>query len=304
MKTKLLELHEQRLAGGQREAGRAILRGDAGQLPMREFELREKQDGTGGTKLNFTGFASVTDQPYEMQDWLGSYTEVVRSGAFKTTLAQNPDTMFLLNHGGLTMARTQAGTLRLDERMPSAGQVGGLWVDADLDPRRNDVNDMRIAVDNGEINEMSFAFMVTRQEWSPDYEQRDITEVNIDGGDVSAVNKGANPHTNGLVSLRSMLSPRALANLTGALREGRALTAQQNAALTRVLNALAMADSHIDASLEDLSSFLGVPNPDEDADGNDGDEGAGSGMESESAAALEEARALLAVDLYDIDRRK
>jgi hypothetical protein len=57
---------------------------------------------------------------------------------------------------------------------------------------------------------MSFAFRVTRQEWSPDYSQRDITEVNLSKGDVSIVNYGANPHTAGLTSLRSALTDGTL----------------------------------------------------------------------------------------------
>jgi phage head maturation protease len=42
---------------------------------------------------------------------------------------------------------------------------------------------------------MSFAFRVTRQQWSPDYDQRDILEVDLHRGDVSVVNFGANPAT-------------------------------------------------------------------------------------------------------------
>lgn len=296
MKTKLLALHEQRLAGGQQVACRAIARGDAGMLPMREFELREVPDGSGGSKLNFTGYASVTEESYEMSDWLGSYSEVVRSGAFKTTLSQNPDVMFLLNHGGLTMARTKAGSLRLDERTPTSDGPGGLWVDADLDPRRSDINDMRIAIDNGDIDEMSFAFRVTRQEWSPDYEQRDILEVDINGGDVSTVNKGANPFTGGLVSLRSMLSPRALISLNSSLRDGRPLSAQQTSALSRVLDALARSEGQFDASQEDVSDFIDAIRLDDSAV-ETGD------AEQEAARELEEARALLAADLHEIDRR-
>jgi len=63
---------------------------------------------------------------------------------------------------------------------------------------------------------MSFAFRVTRQEWNDAYDQRWITEVNLDKGDVSPVNYGANPHTGGMVSMRSAV----------ALLSGRGLTAQ------------------------------------------------------------------------------
>jgi phage head maturation protease len=86
----------------------------------------------------------------------------------------------------------------------------GLHVEADLDPRNGQVADIRSAMERGDLDEMSFAFRVTRQEWSPDYSQRDITEVNMNKGDVSIVNYGANPHTSGLTSLRSALTDGTL----------------------------------------------------------------------------------------------
>jgi HK97 family phage prohead protease len=159
--------------------------------PFRGVELRSKPDGTGGENLTFTGYASVTEQGYEMEDWLGSYTEVVRAGAFKKTLSEGADVPFLVNHGGLTLARTKSGTLRLAE------DDTGLHTEADLDPASPHVLALRSAMERGDVDEMSFGFWVTRQQWSPDYDQRDILEVNLNRGDVSVVNYGANPHTVG-----------------------------------------------------------------------------------------------------------
>jgi len=164
--------------------------------PIDGCEIREQANGT----LRFTGYASVTETPYEMQDWLGDYTEVVRAGAFAKTLSEGADVPFKLNHDGMTLARTKSGTMRLSE------DSTGLHVEADLDPANGQVRDIRSAMDQGDLDEMSFAFRVTRQEWSPDYSQRDITEVNLNKGDVSIVNYGANPHTAGLTSLRSALT--------------------------------------------------------------------------------------------------
>ena len=284
MKPNLLAPHERRLADGVMQARRAIFRADAGNLPMREFELREKPDGTGGTKLHFNGYASVTEQGYTINDWLGDYTEIVRQGSFKTTLSQDPDVAFLLNHSGMTMARTRSGSLRLSE------DDTGLHTDADLDPRRSDINDLRIAIENGDIDEMSFAFRVTRQQWSPEYDQRDILEVDINGGDVSTVNKGANPYTGGLVSLRSMVSPRVLHSVNDALRSGNQLSEAQTRTLQRVLSALAVADGEVDASPDDISILLGEttePAPVEDATEDDG---------------LQEALDLMAADLKAADQ--
>ncbi|MDH6123867.1 MULTISPECIES: HK97 family phage prohead protease [unclassified Kitasatospora] len=155
------------------------------------IELRALDDGFGGKTLRFTGYASVTESPYEMSDWLGDYSEVVRRGAFARTLAAGADVPFVVNHGGLTLARTKSGTLRLAE------DSTGLHVEADLDPRSPSVLDLQVAMERGDVDEMSFGFRVTAQEWSPDWTQRDITEVDLNKGDVSAVNYGANPATAG-----------------------------------------------------------------------------------------------------------
>ncbi|GAA2137796.1 hypothetical protein GCM10009760_18580 [Kitasatospora kazusensis] len=165
-------------------------------MPFRGVELRSKPNGTGGEVLHFEGYACVTETGYEMQDWLGPFTEVVRAGAFTRTLADNADVPFLLNHSGMTLARTKSGTLRLAE------DSTGLHTDADLDPANPDVAALRSAMSRGDLDEMSFAFWVRSQQWSPDYSQRDILDVDLDHGDVSLVNYGANPATSAQMNAR------------------------------------------------------------------------------------------------------
>jgi HK97 family phage prohead protease len=160
-------------------------------MPFRNVELRAKPNGTGGETLLFTGYASVTEAPYEMQDWLGPFTEVIRQGAFKKTLNDGADVPFLINHSGMTLARTKSGTLRLSE------DDTGLYSEADLDPASPTVQALRSAMERGDVDEMSFAFWIMRRQWSPDFEQLDILEVNLNKGDVSVVNYGANPATAG-----------------------------------------------------------------------------------------------------------
>lgn len=168
--------------------------------PFRDVELRAKPDGTGGEALLFRGYACVVEVAYEMQDWLGPYTEIVRSGSFTKTLSESADVPFKVNHEGITLARTKSGTLRLAE------DGTGLHAEADLDPKSPAVQTLRSAMERGDLDEMSFAFQTTRQTWSPDYTQRDITEVNLNKGDVSIVNFGANSATAG-----ATLDARALA---------------------------------------------------------------------------------------------
>lgn len=143
----------------------------------------------GRESFHLNGIASVTDKPYEMYDWLGTYDEIMEHKAFDQTLSQDPDVAFLLNHKGMTMARTKNRTLTLG--MCSTG----LEADAYLNPERTDCRDLVSAIDDGDIDEMSFAFMIEEAWWSDDFETFRISEVNLDRGDVSAVNYGANPYT-------------------------------------------------------------------------------------------------------------
>lgn len=159
-----------------------------------QLEVRAQKAG-GPTMVE--GYASVTEEPFEMWDWLGPYSEVVRQGAFAKTLAENPQVQLLLNHGGLAMAYTKAGSLRLSE------DSTGLHMEADVNTSRGDVRDMVTAIEDGAVDEMSFAFRVTRQMWSPDYDQRDILEVDLHRGDVSVVNFGANPATSVAPAMRA-----------------------------------------------------------------------------------------------------
>ncbi|YCK35165.1 HK97 family phage prohead protease [Actinomadura sp. ATCC 39365] len=162
----------------------------------RAFPVQLEVRAQAGGPTVVEGYASITEAGYEMWDMLGAYTEVVRNGAFAKTLAEQPQVQLLLNHGGLSMAYTKAGTLALGE------DEHGLHMRAEVNPVRSDVRDMLTALEDGAVDEMSFAFRVVRQQWSPDYDQRDITEVSLHRGDVSVVNFGANPETS--VAMRGL----------------------------------------------------------------------------------------------------
>ena len=106
----------------------------------REFELRSAPDGTGSDVLNFEGYASVFDAPYEMEDMWGDYTECIRAGAFAKTLSEAADVPFKINHDGMTLARTKSGTMQLSE------DSTGLLVRAQLDPANPQVAALRSAM--------------------------------------------------------------------------------------------------------------------------------------------------------------
>lgn len=152
-----------------------------------------RSDSGDGT-LGLNGYACVTGVAYEVNDWLGTYEETVEPGSFSKTLAEKDDVRLLLNHDGLPLARTKSGTLRLSE------DNTGLATDADLDKRSGLTNDVSVAMERGDLDQMSFAFQVTRQEWNEDYTQRFIREVKL--FDVSVVTFPASPSTS--VKLRGI----------------------------------------------------------------------------------------------------
>jgi Escherichia/Staphylococcus phage prohead protease len=149
----------------------------------------EQRDGDDKPWHHLNGVASVTATPYQMWDMFGPYQETVALGAFDESLSRNPDVAFLVNHKGLTMARTTTGTLAL-----SSGPHG-LVTEAWLNPDRTDVRDLAIAISDGCINQMSFAAHLELGEWNDDYTAFTMTKLDLNCGDVSAVNFGANPHT-------------------------------------------------------------------------------------------------------------
>ena len=164
-------------------------------LAVSAVELRA---GTSSSSVTVDGYACTTETPYEMEDWYGPYTEVVRSGAFTKTLSEQADVRLLVNHDGLPLARTKSGTLTLEE------DDKGLRFTAELDASSSMVQDLRSAMNRGDLDQCSFAFRVTRQQWSPDFDQRDILEVEL--YDVSLVTYPANPTTS--AQLRSALARR------------------------------------------------------------------------------------------------
>jgi hypothetical protein len=163
-------------------------------------EIREAADGS----FTIAGYASTTDAPYEVTDFLGSYQETISRGAFSKALQENDDVRLLVNHDGVPLARTKSGTLQLREVAKSAddpqgrGQTG-LWSEASLDSASPLAQTVRSAMERGDLGEMSFAFQATRQEWNTDYSERTIREVKL--FDVSVVTYPANPGTS--VSLNS-----------------------------------------------------------------------------------------------------
>lgn len=161
-----------------------------------DMELRDAQDSDD--EFILTGYAS-TFKDYEMYGGPANgmgWVERIHRKAFDRTLRENPDLHLLINHEGMPLARTKSGTLKLSV------DNGGLKVEARLDRSDPDVQRLEPKMRRGDMDEMSFAFRVKKQEWKahPDFEDDDqslrvIEELSLHKGDVSVVNFGANPTT-------------------------------------------------------------------------------------------------------------
>ena len=233
------------------------------EMPFSDAECRMDAVGTG---MTFRGYASIFDSPYAITDAYGEYQETVKRTAFDKTLAQGADVVFLVNHSGAPLARTKSGTLTLR----TDGK--GLLAEAKLDPSNPRAAELRSMVERQDLDEMSFVFRDLLPSWDDSYTERNLREVSLHHGDVSAVNFGANGATKGLVSMRAasrgLLWPSTV-QVAEALKEyraGSALSGTSMATLKHVLSLVAAADTAVDQAQPLLAELLGVPNPDEKQD--------------------------------------
>lgn len=159
-------------------------------LRLADLELRD----AGSDTVELRGYATVWDYSYEVAGGpqMGGWTETMAAGAATRTLNAKPDVRLLVNHEGLPLARTKSGTLQLH-----ADERGLMVVAPALDLRNPAVQELRSAMDRGDVDEMSMGFRVTRNEWNADYTDRVIREIALDvsGADVSVVTFPANPAT-------------------------------------------------------------------------------------------------------------
>lgn len=176
----------------QRRCAQSALAAPVARVSDASLQIRNAVED--GSRLDFTGHASVYERGFEMWDMFGPYTEVVAAGAGAESLARTDlDVPLVLQHESLRrIARTTTGTLILSE------DDTGLLVEApDLDPADPDVAYVAPKITSGLINEMSFMFRITAGQWSPDWTEYRIESYDIHRGDVAIVGYGANPLTDG-----------------------------------------------------------------------------------------------------------
>ena len=162
---------------------------DGVDVPQREVRKLEKLEvratPDGGAILE--GYATVYDYAYSIGDVdRGGFMETIMSGAAAKS-AGEADVRLLINHEGIPLARTRSGTMTLES------DDIGLRVTAELDPMNPLSASLRSAMERGDMDQMSFAFRVLRDEWNSDYSERKIYELKL--FDVSMVTYPANPAT-------------------------------------------------------------------------------------------------------------
>lgn len=149
-----------------------------------DYGVEKKEDG----RAHIKGVPIVFERPTDIG---GYFEETIARGAISPEILK--DVAFFYNHDLNTkpLARTRTGKLKFDI------DDNGVNMDADVNLNRSDVNDLYVAIDDGDIDGMSFMFRVEDEEWKDldsDYPKRRINKIGY-VQEVSAVNYPAYPQT-------------------------------------------------------------------------------------------------------------
>lgn len=154
------------------------------------LKLEARSDGEGAPKL--VGYAAM----FNVEANIGGYfREMIAPGAFAKAIGTD-DVRALFNHdSNIVLGRNKAGTLILSE------DAAGLRVEIDP-PDTALARDLMVSMQRGDITQMSFGFVATRQEWDDtgDLPLRTILEAEL--MDVSVVTYPAYDDTQ--IAVRSL----------------------------------------------------------------------------------------------------
>lgn len=158
----------------------------AHRVEVRRNTIEARAKGDNGIIIE--GYAATWDTFYPVAGGPPyGWVETIARGAVDKSIAEKDDVRLLTNHEGLALARVKDGDLEL------RSDDIGLWFRATLDGNRTDARDLAAAIESGNVDQCSWAFVVLRQEWNTDYTERTITEAKM--FDVSVVTYPANPAT-------------------------------------------------------------------------------------------------------------
>lgn len=149
-------------------------------------EYRSIELATNEEDYIVEGYATTWDDPYVMYEANGvKYYEQIKRNALQG--ADKSDILFLYNHEGKVLARQKNGTLDVTE------DDIGIKVRADLSTTSAS-REMYEEIKNGLVDQMSWAFTVSEDEYDRKTHTRSILGVKK-VFDVSAVSVPANPST-------------------------------------------------------------------------------------------------------------
>lgn len=157
-------------------------------IERRAFPLEVRE--VNPEKRAIIGHAAVFDTITD----LGWFKERVAKGAFAESIKQD-DIRALFNHDpNIVLGRNKAGTLRLYE------DDKGLAVEIDL-PDTQWARDLRVSMERGDINQMSFGFEVIDASWDTVNGEEVRTLKRVKLWDVSPVTFPAYPTTDASLRL-------------------------------------------------------------------------------------------------------
>lgn len=138
-----------------------------------EFEVRAKRDETHGTYLEGT--------PIVYDSWanLGWYDEQIQRGALDNT--DLTDVRFLINHNTDMIPLARSRNNNENSTMQMTVDEGGMNIRVNLDTENNaDARSLYSAVERGDIDGMSFMFVVDGELWEEEeseHPKRTITDI-------------------------------------------------------------------------------------------------------------------------------
>lgn len=179
--------------------------------PVTEFRIKKNDDGADILE----GYSAVFDSPSENMGW-GDFEvrEYIAPGAFTNALKKS-DCRALFNHDpNFVLGRESAKTLTLvqDER--------GLKSTILL-PDTTFAKDLAVSVERGDIKEQSFAFIVAKDQWEEDRDNKIATRTILEIKelfDVSPVTYPAYPDTD--IAKRSFEQFRETPGVTAGKNKG------------------------------------------------------------------------------------
>lgn len=121
------------------------------------------------SKRTIAGYAAVFNEPAQ----IGSFTEVIRAGAFSRALRERQDVRLLFNHdSNKVLGRSRSGTLVLSE------DGTGLHFECKLSDSPT-ANDVLMMIERGDVDQCSFTFEPKEDRWSEHGRKRELLDVNL-----------------------------------------------------------------------------------------------------------------------------